>query len=130
MMAFRIATQPTATIAKARPVKRDAYREFVSSLPCVITRLPGVQVAHLSWARPEIGHFGRGMSQKASDRWVLPLTPPLHDQQHAMGDEQAFWKMQAPDPHLACMILWGLWSDYGDDAHEHAVKIILGGIAS
>lgn len=127
-MAHRIVSTPSAPVAKARPVKRDAYRSFVSSLPCVITKMPGVQVAHLSWSRPEVGHFGRGKSQKASDRWVLPVSPHLHDRQHAMGDERAFWAGYSIDPHLACMILWGVWSDYGDDAHEHAVKIIMGGI--
>lgn len=131
-MAYRISQQEQDMIAPSRktaPVKRAAYLAFIRSLPCVITRQHGVEAAHLSFARPELGHFGRGKSQKASDRWCLPLSPSFHAAQHAAGNERRWWMDYAPDPHVACMILWGLYSDYGMDAREHAEHIIMKGIA-
>lgn len=129
MPAFRIAIpreDPPKGKRTAR-VKRDAYRKWVGTLPCVIRKRPGVEVAHISFARPDLGHLGRGKQSKASDRWVLPLAPDLHAEQHGMN-EREFWRRHDIDPHLICLVLWGLWSDYREDATPHALRIILGGI--
>ncbi|GAB4351332.1 MAG: DUF968 domain-containing protein [Oricola sp.] len=112
---------------KTAPVKRDSYKRWIATLPCVITKSYGVQVAHLSFSRPELGHLGRGKQTKASDRWVLPLAVALHEEQHA-GSEREFWRRYGIDPHIACLVLFGIWSDYGRDATEHAERIIKGGI--
>lgn len=128
LMAFRIAnTREHPYSTHTAPVKRKPYREWIASLPSVISCQRGCQAAHISFARPEWGHFGRGKSQKASDRWTVPLTPDEHRLQHA-GNEREFWKLRGVNPHLVCLILFGLWSDYGDDAHEHATKLIMAGI--
>lgn len=107
-----------------KAVKRPAYQAWIATLPCIVTRRTDVQAAHLSFARPDLGHFGRGKGQKASDRWVLPLCVDQHFLQH-QGNEEAYWRRLEIDPHLACLILWGLYSELGADATEHATKIIM-----
>lgn len=128
-MATRIAyqgeIQPFSKTTKA--VKRPAYLTWIRTLPCVVTKRSDVQAAHLSFFRPDLGHFGRGMSQKASDRWCLPLCVEQHLLQHA-GNEQAYWRRHGIDPHLACLVLWGLFSELGADATDEAGKIITKGI--
>lgn len=126
-MAMRIAPQGELTLTKAKPVKRGTYLQWIRSLPCVVTGTRPVEAAHLSTARPELGHFGRGKQQKASDSWVLPLSPEEHRRQHDMG-EKKYWFLQHQDPYLLCLVLWRLWSDYGPDATEHAERIILRGL--
>jgi hypothetical protein len=120
-MGYRIAPQPIAR--KAKPTKARDYLTFIHMLPCAVTGLHGVEAAHLSYAWPAFGHFGRGKSQKASDRWALPLCPEMHRQQHSMG-EMAFWHQHRIDPHILALAIWGLWSELKDDALEPAVQVI------
>lgn len=80
-----------------------------------------VEAAHLSLASQGHGHEGRGKSQKASDRWVLPLHPDLHREQHSMN-EAAFWRSRRIDPHLACLILYGIYNEHRRDV-DRAVEI-------
>lgn len=109
--------------AKAAPVKSSKYLAFIRTLPCVISGEMPVEAAHLSKAAPEWGHAGRGKGQKASDRWALPLSPRLHQEQHAMS-EMAFWKKHGVDPHRIACVIWGLWSERGDAALEPAIRAI------
>lgn len=52
-------------IAKAKPVRSEAYRRAVASLPCCICGVPGFsQAAH--------GSVGKGMAIKASDYSLFP----------------------------------------------------------
>lgn len=126
-MAFRIPYQGELTLTKAKPVKRGTYLQWIRQLPCCVTGTRPVEAAHLSTARPELGHFGRGKQQKASDRWTLPMSPDEHRRSHDIG-EHKYWFRQGVDPYTLCLVLHGLWSDYGPDATEHAERIILRGL--
>ena len=58
-------TEPAAPIAKAPPVRSEALRRAVASLPCVICGMPGYsQAAH--------GSEGKGMGIKACDLTLFP----------------------------------------------------------
>ena len=58
-------TEPAAPIAKAAPVRSEALRRAVASLPCVICGMPGYsQAAH--------GSEGKGMGIKACDLTLFP----------------------------------------------------------
>ena len=58
-------TEPAAPIAKAQPVRSEALRRAVASLPCVICGMPGYsQAAH--------GSEGKGMGIKACDLTLFP----------------------------------------------------------
>ena len=55
----------SAPIAKTEPVRNEAYRRAVASLPCVICKVPGYsQAAH--------GSAGKGMAIKACDLTLFP----------------------------------------------------------
>ena len=58
-------TEPAAPIAKSAPVRSEALRRAVASLPCVICGMPGYsQAAH--------GSEGKGMGIKACDLTLFP----------------------------------------------------------
>lgn len=139
-MAYRIAPaddgqQP----AKTKPVKRKTYRDFIKTLPCIITREHGVECAHVSMKAPALGASGRGKGQKADDRWTLPLSPEMHRMQHEfvpvtlmrgknfvkITGEEAFWRKQGINPHLACLVLWGLYCENPDTAEQRATELIM-----
>ena len=69
-------TEPAAPIAKSAPVRSEAYRRAVASLPCVICGMPGYsQAAH--------GSEGKGMGIKACD--LLTLFPACCDRPGVRG---------------------------------------------
>lgn len=60
-----VASAPAAQVAKAAPVRSEAYRRAVASLPCAICGVPGYsQAAH--------ANQGKGMGMKACDLTLFP----------------------------------------------------------
>ena len=60
-----VATTPVVQVPKAAPVRNEAYRRAVASLPCAICGMPGYsQAAH--------GSEGKGMGIKACDLTLFP----------------------------------------------------------
>lgn len=105
---------------KAKPRKSRDYLAFLHLLPCVVTgSRSDIQAAHVSFANPLLGHFGRGKGTKAPDRWALPLCAEEHTRQHSMNEE-AYWRSVGIDPHQLALVIHGLWSDHGDDAAPRA----------
>jgi hypothetical protein len=107
-MPHKLPTTPIRPVSK--PVKNKAYLGWIHDLPCIVTGAEGVQAAHLSTPNLAWGHLGRGMSQKASDRWVLPLSPEMHDEQHSMN-EMEFWRKKEINPYPCALALYGLFAD-------------------
>lgn len=122
-MASRIAPAAQSHFPKRKQAKSKAYLAFLHSLPCVVTGRFGVQACHVSFAAPQYGHYGRGKQTKAADRWALPMTPEQHSTQHGMAERQ-FWSDRKINPHLLCLVLWGLWSADGDDAQPECIAVI------
>lgn len=118
-MAYRIA--PMASLPTVKAVKREPYLQWIRNLPCIVTGQHGVEACHLSTANISYGHFGRGKSQKASDRWALPLTPTEHRRQHGMN-ELIYWRSTRVNPYKAATILWGMYSD--NATPRDAAKVI------
>lgn len=101
---------------------------FCHELPCVLSFQCAVQAAHISFARPELGHYGRGKGTKVSDRWILPLSPTLHMEQHAHGDERGWWESKGVEPHLLCLAIYGIFKEIGpEDGRDEAERIIRSG---
>jgi hypothetical protein len=121
-MAMKLAPRPIPE--KAPPVKAKSYLAWLHELPCVVSGRSPVEAAHVNYAAPSCGAFGRGKGQKASDRWALPLHPDLHRAQHDFGDERGWWELQGINPHMAGLVLWGLWKERGDDATSQAERLI------
>ena len=66
---YAASTATAAAIPKAAPVRSEALRRAVASLPCVICGMPGYsQAAH--------GSAGKGMGLKACDLTCFPACAP------------------------------------------------------
>lgn len=124
MSGFRVANsfRPDPT-PKRKSTKSKDYLAFIHSLPCCVSGRYGVQAAHLSFASPRYGHYGRGKGSKVSDRWVLPLHADEHARQHSMNEEM-FWRGARINPHVLALTIHGLWTDFCDDAEPFATAII------
>jgi hypothetical protein len=125
-MASRIVRDAGAFyIPKRKNMKNDDLRGFLKSLPCVVTLRAEVEVAHISAASIKHGHFGRAKSQKASDRFALPLHHDQHRLQHNFpGGEMAYWESVQIDPYGLSLSLSGLYFEVGDYARDECEIII------
>jgi len=63
------------------------------------------------------------MGEKAHDRWIVPLSRSLHDEQHRMN-ERTFWARYGIDPLIVSLALYGAYRD-GDE--DMARRIVLTG---
>lgn len=122
-MASRIAPRPIQAVTKHAPVKSPSYLAFIRQLPCVVTGRRPAQAAHVSYQAEHYGARGRGKSQKVSDRFALPLCEEEHRIQHTMN-ERAYWEKRGIDPHIVCLVLWGLYHERGSDGLDLAEKAI------
>jgi hypothetical protein len=122
-MASRIAYFSPDPTPKAKPTKSKGYLAWLHELPCCVTGATTVHAAHVSFASPKYGHYGRGKASKVSDRWALPLSPAEHARQHGMN-EQEYWASVGIDPHLLALTIHGLWTDLGDGGQPFAQAII------
>lgn len=122
-MAFAIKKSAPVHFPKAKPAKKADYLAFLHTLPCVVTGRSPVQAAHVSFKAPQFGAYGRGKGHKVSDRWALPVCADAHEDQHRHNEEQ-WWANLRINPHLLALVIYGLWSEMGDDAQPFAVAII------
>lgn len=94
------------TLRQRQPRERDkSHLEYVSKLPCVITGRGPVQVCHIRF--PSIAYDKRqtGKGEKPDDRWVLPMIPEMHAEQHS-GNEEVFWERHGIDPLAVAKLLY------------------------
>lgn len=81
-----VVSDPAAQVSKAAPVRSDAYRRAVASLPCAICGVYGYsQAAH--------ANTGKGMGMKACDLTCFPACGPRPGAQgcHAALDQGAMF---------------------------------------
>ena len=81
-----VATTPVVQVPKDAPVRSEAYRRAVASLPCAICGVPGYsQAAH--------ANQGKGMGMKACDLTCFPACGPRPGFQgcHATLDQGALF---------------------------------------
>jgi hypothetical protein len=81
-----VATTPAEPVTKDAPVRSEAYRRAVASLPCAICGVPGYsQAAH--------ANQGKGMGMKACDLTCFPACGPRPGFQgcHAALDQGALF---------------------------------------
>lgn len=125
-MAHRLPDSYPDPTPKRKAKKEPDYLAFIRTLPCIVTRRQEswIQAAHLSYADRSYGHYGRGRGTKAPDRWALPLSEEQHRIQHGMN-ERTFWETAGINPHVACLVIWGLWSDAHEEVHDEVVQLIL-----
>ena len=131
-MAFRIIHSGESILTKPpKPVVSKPYIDFIHDLPCVVTGRYGVEAAHLSTTNPAYGHTGRGKSQKAGSRWILPLVKDQHERQTWFGNsgrgEMAYWHEVGIDPHQTCNALYATFREFEehpDFALNYCIEIL------
>lgn len=99
----RIIRPPTAfsvasTKQKRPRVEDKQHLRFIRSLRCCVCGAPDPDPAHIRSASAVHGKREVGGAEKASDRWVTPLCRKHHDEQHAAGNEIAWWASKGIDP--------------------------------
>lgn len=128
MSAFRLVRPDTAfSVAPSRGQKRPrqtdaAHLAWLRTLPCVITGLRPVEAAHIRYGAPIYGKRETGMGEKPDDRWCLPLSSLMHREQHAAGDERAWWVSKSIDPCSLALALYGVSGD--DDAAATILRAV------
>jgi hypothetical protein len=104
MTSQRIIIPKTAfSISPAKGQKRPrvhdhAHLAFVRTLKCCICGNPNVEAAHIRSASALYGKRETGASEKASDKWAVPLCREHHKEQHDAGNELLWWASKRIDP--------------------------------
>lgn len=122
---FQIVRHPEAfsmgTKQKKSPrLKVEAHLKFIRTLPCLVTGSRPVEAAHVRYADMRYGKRDTGMAEKPSDHWVIPLSPTSHREQHAFGDELAWWESKGIDPLFVALALWRASGD--DEVCEQILR--------
>lgn len=79
-------------------VRNDRYLAWLRTLPCCISgKNPPSDAAHIRSGSIKYNKRPTGGSEKASDRWALPLSREVHAELHSMN-ELAFFEMHKIDP--------------------------------
>ena len=96
---------------KKRPRKRDRrHLEAIAQLPSVISGKVPVQVCHIRHKDIRFDKPQTGMGIKPDDKWVLPMTPEEHAEQHSMS-EYDFWWIHGIDATIMADELHSVWDD-------------------
>ena len=102
-----------ATTRQRRPRDRDErHLAFIRSLRCCLCGKSGPDPAHIRAASHIHGKRETGGQEKPSDKWTVPLCREHHDEQHAAGNEVAWWASKGIDPFGLAL---SLYAASGDD---------------
>lgn len=92
----------TGTPGQRQPRQLDkGYLAFLRRQPCCVgpAGCSGpVQAAHIRFSDFKAGRINPGKGQKSDDRWATSLCAGHHAEQHARGDERAWWDEKGVDP--------------------------------
>lgn len=90
----------TLPIGQEKRYRDKAHLQRVSELPCLVCNRQPSHAHHLKFAQ------SRGMSQKVSDEFVVPLCALHHGDLHRSNSEDAWWHSQNLDPLSVAAALW------------------------
>ena len=87
-------------VPSERRLRSKAHLQFVASKPCLICEALPCHAHHITFAQP------RGLSQKVSDEFTVPLCAVHHNELHALGNEASWWRGQGIEPVSRAGELW------------------------
>lgn len=107
-----------ATIERPRPrkprIEEPKHLDLIRQLPCLVCGTQPVEAAHIRSPCLRLGKRETGMSEKADDKWTLPLCAHDHRlgpfSQHSLGEDE-FWKEWRIDPFATALALWASSGD-------------------
>ena len=82
-----------------RRIRDKAHLRRVAELPCLVCSRQPCYAHHLRFAQR------RGLSQKVSDEYVVPLCALHHGDLHRRSFEQEWWKRQGIEPVVISITL-------------------------
>jgi Rad52/22 family double-strand break repair protein len=88
------------TIGEPKRIRSKEHLRFVAKQPCLVCGRKPSHAHHVRFAQP------RGLSLKVSDEFTVPLCAIHHTENHATGDERAWWEQQKIDPLEVARTLW------------------------
>ena len=83
-----------------RRLRSKAHLQFVAAKPCLICEQLPCHAHHITFAQP------RGLSQKFSDEFTVPLCVAHHNELHAFHNEASWWRNQGIEPLPIANALW------------------------
>lgn len=87
-------------IPSERRLRSKAHLQFVASKPCLVCESLPCHAHHVTFAQ------SRGLSQKVSDEFTVPLCAMHHNELHAFGNEASWWRTQGIEPLTKAGKLW------------------------
>jgi hypothetical protein len=87
-------------IASERRIRNKAHLSYVASKPCLVCEDTPSHAHHVIFAQR------RGLSQKVSDEFTVPLCALHHNGVHLSGAERAWWRAQGIEPLKVAYLLW------------------------
>jgi DNA recombination protein Rad52 len=88
-------------IGTERRLRDKEHLRFVAGLACLVCAREPSHAHHLTFAQR------RGLSQKVSDEFVVPLCSLHHGELHRSGPERNWWQKMGLDPLPIAAELWG-----------------------
>lgn len=90
------------------PRKHDEkHLSFLRSLPCLVCLdNTATEACHIRYSDSRAAKVNPGVGQKPHDFWCVPLCGRHHREQHAVGNEAAFWDQALIDPLFVAMALY------------------------
>lgn len=96
--------------------KANGYLQALRRVPCTICGALPSDAAHLRFTNMAVGRRNPGMGMKSHDRFATPLCREHHTEQHAAGNEAAWWAAHRMDPDALAAGLYAAFLAGGDMA--------------
>ena len=88
------------TLPEAKRQRDRQHLRFVAKQPCLVCGREPSDPHHLRFAQP------RGLGQKVSDEFTVPLCRAHHRELHRAGKEAAWWTQRGIEPLATARKLW------------------------
>jgi hypothetical protein len=96
--------------------KANAYLQALRRVPCAVCGALPSDAAHLRFTNMAVGRRNPGMGMKSHDRFATPLCRAHHTEQHAAGNEAAWWAAHRMDPDALAAATYAAFLAGGDMA--------------
>ena len=87
-------------LPEAKRLRDRQHLRFVAKQPCLVCGREPCDPHHLRFAQP------RGLGQKVSDEFTVPLCRAHHRELHRAGKEAAWWTQRGIEPLATARKLW------------------------
>ena len=94
-------------LPEAKRLRDKQHLRFVAKQPCLVCGREPCDPHHLRFAQP------RGLGQKVSDEFTVPLCRAHHRELHRAGKERDWWSRNGLEPLESARSLWTMTHSTG-----------------